>query len=216
MINRLLAEDSASPYWHWERNCLVIALPHLYKLGDTYTARDLYDFYQSRRVVCVKKARTPSQMVRASARSTREAALAVLPELCQKLGLPRPQNQNEVAMVLRSGKAWIAACTLAAAQVPWMPEQMPASGGNSVFWRLSRLNLMMVNMAVLPAELLAECRRKWSPWVYRQPDCAVQVLYRCPCQVEAARCGSAELFLNNSVCLSLSFQCYNLRGVSGD
>ena len=153
-----------------------------------YTARDLYDFYLSRRVMCVKKTRQPSRMVRTSARSTREAALAVLPELCQKLGLPRPQNQNEVAMVLRSGKAWIAACTLAAAQVPWMPEQMPASGGNSVFWRLSRLNLMMVNMATLPPPLLTECRKRWG---HRQHDCAVQVLYRCPCQVQAARCGNA-------------------------
>ena len=190
MINRLLAEDSDTPDWHWERECLVIALPHLCRFGDLYTARELYDFYLSRRVVRAKKIRQPSQMARASARSTREAALAALPELCQKFGLPRPQNQNEVAMVLRSGKAWIAACTLAAAQVPWMPEQMPASGGNSVFWRLSRLNLMMVNMAVLPAELLAGCQKWWGP-CYRHNKCAVQVLYRCPCEVQAARCGNA-------------------------
>jgi len=190
MINRLLAEDSDTPDWHWERECLVIALPHLCRFGDLYTARELYDFYLSRRVVCAKEIRQPNQMARTSARSTREAALAVLPELCQKFGLPRPQNQNEVAMVLRSGKAWIAACTLAAAQVPWMPEKMPASGGNSVFWRLSRLNLMMVNMAVLPAEVLAGCQTWWGP-CYRHNKCAVQVLYRCPCEVQAARCGNA-------------------------
>ena len=181
MIHWLLAEDSDTHDWH---TC-TLALPHLYKFGDLYTARELYDFYLSRRVVCAKTFRQPSQMARTSARSTREAALAVLPELCQKFGLPRPQNQNEVAMVLRSGKTWIAA-----AQVPWMPEKMPASGGNCAFWRLLRLNLMMVNMAALPAELLAGCQKWWGP-CYRHSKCTVQVLYRCPCEVQAARCGNA-------------------------
>jgi len=57
-VNRWLAPDVDSWEWHWRRSAKVTSLAHLFRhLGDRFTARALYDFYLSLRLVSAKKFR---------------------------------------------------------------------------------------------------------------------------------------------------------------
>ena len=153
MKSRWITPDCISTAHHWQRSCKVITLSMLFsKLGNRWSARALYDFYMSQRIVVLKIKRDAGPQ-----RSTRQFLAQetnhIIPELCKALGLKVPENTASL-------KEYIASMTLAAFAPPWLNrqpiEQRPGQGTSpSNQWMILRHSMLQVPWDSLPTRVQA-------------------------------------------------------------
>ena len=198
-VNRWLAPDVDS-WRHSRRSAKVTSLAHLFRhLGDRFTARALYDFYLTLRLVSAKKFRKGGILPRRARAEAYYHACEVIPGLCQELGLPIPRSRMEMAMLVKSVPHYLAAHTLAAMMPAWLPHEQPepATGGfrdqlppgdlrgpggtATMAWQVTRQALVKLPLEAPPQEL-----REVLENVGADSACG-QCLYRCPKLVEAPR-----------------------------